>query len=217
MKTKQISRLPGGCTTTAQLACGCLKPFSLKQVATPNDPATLSPIQLTSSPACPQNPNGYRGAQMLPLPSERSKTTAACKEQEKTHLLFATQDRIEKINEISTPEQLAGARPALTSGGAGDAAAALSQAGAVHHHPALVGLLPGLTHHVRGPGSVVVASLGCEREEGKSPPRALSGRGMPQEAATCPDRAEGEGSHHLPTGLQVHSPFPLPRHTHSSM
>lgn len=48
----------------------------------------------------------------------------------------------------------------LTSGGTGDAAAALPQAGAVHHHPALVGLLPGLTHHIGCPGRVVVAPLG---------------------------------------------------------
>lgn len=48
----------------------------------------------------------------------------------------------------------------LTSGGAGDAAAALPQAGAVHHHPALVGLLPGLTHHIGRPGRVIIAPLG---------------------------------------------------------
>lgn len=55
------------------------------------------------------------------------------------------------------------------SGGTGDAAAALPQAGAVHHHPALVGLLPGLTHHIGCPGRVVVAPLG----QGLAGPLAL--------------------------------------------
>lgn len=48
----------------------------------------------------------------------------------------------------------------LTSGGAGDAAAALPQAGAVHHHPALVGLFPGLTHHIGCSSRVIIAPLG---------------------------------------------------------
>lgn len=79
----------------------------------------------------------------------------------------------EKISKINKTEQPAAARLALTSGGAGDAAAALTEAGAVHHHPALVGLLPGLSHHVGCPSCVVVASLGCEGKVDQSPPRAF--------------------------------------------
>lgn len=51
----------------------------------------------------------------------------------------------------------------LTSGGARDAAASLSETRAVHHHPSLIGLLPGLSHHVGRSGRVVVTALGCTK------------------------------------------------------
>lgn len=86
---------------------------------------------------------------------------------------FLFDGQIWKISKINKTEQPADAKPPLTSGGAGDTAAALPQAGAVHHHPALVGLLPGLTDHVGRPGCVVIASLSCKREGDKSPPRAI--------------------------------------------
>lgn len=90
--------------------------------------------------------------------------------------------------------QLAAARLALTSGGAGDAAAALTEAGAVHHHPALVGLLPGLSHHIGCPGCVVVASLGCEGKADQSPPRAF-----PHGDTSGKTRRKGP---HTPTALR---------------
>lgn len=53
----------------------------------------------------------------------------------------------------------------LTSGCAGDAAIALAEASAVHHHPALVRLLPSLTDHIGGSASVVIATLGCRNNQ----------------------------------------------------
>ena len=102
-----------------------------------------------------------------------SKTTVACNRAEKGIPFLSDAGQIWKICKMDKAEQPAGARPALTSGGAGDAAAALPQAGAVHHHPALVGLLPGLAYHVGCPGRVIVASLSCVREGHQSPPRAI--------------------------------------------
>ena len=54
-----------------------------------------------------------------------------------------------------------GVRAVRTPGGAGDPPVALPQTGAVHHHPALVRLLPRLPHHVGQLRAVVIATLGC--------------------------------------------------------
>ena len=51
----------------------------------------------------------------------------------------------------------------LTPGGAGDATTSLSETGAVHHHPSLIGLLPCLSHNVGCSSWVVITTLGCTR------------------------------------------------------
>ena len=53
----------------------------------------------------------------------------------------------------------------LTSGGACDASTSLSHTGAVHHHPALIGLLPGLPDNVGCPRCVVIATLSCRKKK----------------------------------------------------
>lgn len=93
---------------------------------------------------------------------------------------------------IDKAEQLAVVWLALTSGGAGDAAAALAEAGAVHHHPALVWLLPGLSHHIGRPSRVVVASLGCE---GKSSSEPFPQRRQGPQALTALREKEGAATH----------------------
>lgn len=52
----------------------------------------------------------------------------------------------------------------LTSGCACNTSTSFSEAGAVHNHPALVGLLPGLTNHVGGASCIIITAL---RYEGK--------------------------------------------------
>lgn len=55
----------------------------------------------------------------------------------------------------------------LTSGGAGDTPIAFAQTSTVHHHPALVGLFPGLPHDVGSPSSVIETFLSCRRAKRK--------------------------------------------------
>lgn len=48
---------------------------------------------------------------------------------------------------------------ASVSGGTGDAPIAFTQTSTVHHHPALVGLFPGLAHDVGSPSSIIKTFL----------------------------------------------------------
>lgn len=48
---------------------------------------------------------------------------------------------------------------ASVSGGAGDTPIAFAQTSTVHHHPALVGLFPGLPHNVGSPSSMIKTFL----------------------------------------------------------
>lgn len=101
------------------------------------------------------------------------------------------------------------AKEFLTSGGARYASTSLSKTGAIHHHPSLVWLLPSLPNNIGCSRRVVIATLSWKKKKlilffstyQTSKPSFVSQRCLSDS----------------PTGLQVHSPLPLPRQTHSSM